>query len=185
MGAARVAVYPGSFDPVTNGHLDILRRACRIFDRVIVAVAHNPAKTHTFSLPERMRMLRDCVRGLPQAEVDAFSVLLVDYLRAKGASTVIRGLRAVSDMDYEFQMASMNRGLHPAVETVFLMPDERYTYLSSSIVKEVARMGARVDEFLPPPAAAMLRARFAARPRGPHRGPGRREAEKARRRRKR
>lgn len=184
MGAARVAVYPGSFDPVTHGHLDILRRACRIFDRVIVAVAHNPAKTHTFSLEERLKMLRQCVRGIPQAEVDSFSVLLVDYLRAKGASTVIRGLRAVSDMDYEFQMASMNRGLHPAAETVFLMPDERYTYLSSSIVKEVARMGARVDEYLPPPAAAMLRARFSL-PRGPHRPRGRREEERARRRRKR
>src|SRR5581483_3865809 len=136
-----IAVYPGSFDPVTLGHLDLIQRACRMFDRVIVAVSNNPSKKHTFSVDERLSMLENAVRDLPQAEVDTFSGLLVDYLKTKKATIVIRGLRAVSDLDYEFQMASMNRRLFSKVETVFLMPDEQYTYLSSSMVKEVGRMG--------------------------------------------
>lgn len=153
---SRVAVYPGSFDPVTRGHLDIVRRASRIFERVIVAVSRNSAKTHTFTIPQRVRMLEESVRGVPRVSVETFSGMLVDFLRAKGSRILIRGLRAVSDMDYEFQIASMNRRLSPEVETVFLMPDERYTHLSSSIVKEVARLGARVDDLVPPPAARML-----------------------------
>lgn len=158
----RIAVYPGSFDPVTRGHLDIIRRACRLFDRVIVAVSDNPSKDHTFDARERVSMVRDCVRGLPQAEVDTFSGLLVDYLKARNARVLIRGLRAVSDLEYEFQLASMNSRLHREAETLFLMPDERYTYLSSSIVKEVARLGARIEGFVPPLAARYLRRRFSA-----------------------
>ena len=156
----RIAVYPGSFDPVTKGHLDLVERACQMFDHVIVAVSTNMAKQHTFSIAERMEMIEECLRDNPRADVDTFSGLLVDYLRSKNARVVIRGLRAVGDMDYEFQMAAMNRHLFPDVETVFLMPDERYTYLSASIVREVARMGAKTDEFLPPPVSRLLRAKF-------------------------
>ena len=155
-----VAVYPGSFDPITLGHLDLIQRACRIFDRVIIAASNNPSKKHTFSVDERMEMLRHAVRALPQAEVDTFSGLLVDYLKAKKAAVVIRGLRVVSDMDYEFQMAYMNRSLYPKVETVFLMPDEQYTYLASSMVKEVARMGSPLRNFVSPFVARKLRLKF-------------------------
>lgn len=153
---SRIAVYPGSFDPITLGHLDIVRRASRLFSRVIVAVTDNSKKKHTFSAKDRLKMVRESIRDIPGAKADCFSGLLVDYMRIKKAHTLIRGLRAVSDMDYEFQMASMNRGIYPDAETVFLMPDERYTYLSSSIVKNVARMGARVEDYLPPAARRML-----------------------------
>ena len=146
---ARVAVYSGSFDPITNGHLDIIRRACRLFDRVIVSVADNSSKRATFAVAERVAMIRDSNRGIKGASVDSFSGLLVDHLRRRRARVVIRGIRAVSDMDYEFQMASMNRRLYPEMETVFLMPDENYTYLSSSMIKEVARLGAEPSDFLP------------------------------------
>ena len=154
------AVYPGSFDPVTLGHLDLIERACRMFDRVIVAVSNNSAKKHTFSVDERISMLEGSVRTIPQAEVDTFSGLLVDYARSQKAHIILRGLRAVSDLDYEFQMASMNRRLYPKSETVFLMPDEQYTYLSSSMVKEVARMGARLDGFVSPHVARKLRLKY-------------------------
>lgn len=156
----KIAVYPGSFDPVTRGHLDIVHRASRLFDRVIVAVLSNPAKKCTFSVADRLRMLEDCVRGMPGVEVDAMPGLLVDYLRARDSHIIIRGLRAVSDLDYEFQMAAVNRQLHAKVETVFLMPDDRYTYLSSTIVKSVASFGASLDHYLPAPAARMLRRRY-------------------------
>lgn len=159
----RVAVYPGSFDPITNGHLDIARRARRLFDRVILTVADNSSKTNTFSTAERVRLVRACVAGLPGVEVDTFDGLLVDYLRRKDSRVIIRGVRAVSDMEYEFQMASMNRAVSPEVETVFLMPDERYTYLSSSMIKEVARLGASVPDYLPAPALEAVRRRFARR----------------------
>ncbi len=154
---SRIAVYPGSFDPITNGHLDIVRRASRLFSHVIVAVTDNSTKGHTFSVKERLGMVKDSIRDIPGAEADSFSGLLVDYMKEKKAPTLIRGLRAVSDMEYEFQMASMNRHLYPEAETVFLMPDERYTYLSSSIIKDVTRMGAQVDTYLPPAARRMLR----------------------------
>ena len=154
------AVYPGSFDPVTLGHLDLIQRACRMFDKVIVTVSNNPGKKHTFSVDERIAMLESAVRGIPQAEIDTFSGLLVDYLREKKATLVIRGLRAVSDLDYEFQMASMNHRLYPRAETVFLMPDEQYTYLSSSTVKEVGRMGASLDGLVSPLVARYLRRKF-------------------------
>ena len=159
----RIAVYPGSFDPITNGHLDIARRARRLFDRVILTVSDNSAKEHTFSTAERVRLAKACVAGLSGVEVDTFDGLLVDYLRRKDSRVIIRGVRAVSDMEYEFQMASMNRAIHPEVETVFLMPDERYTYLSSSIIKEVARMGARVADYLSAPAVEAVRRRFSRR----------------------
>jgi pantetheine-phosphate adenylyltransferase len=154
---SRIAVYPGSFDPVTVGHLDIIKRAARIFDHVIVAVSNNSAKGHTFSLKERLGMVRDSIRTIPNTQADSFTGLLVDYVKRKEARVLIRGMRVVSDMDYEFQMAAMNRSLNPKVETVFLMPDERYTYLASSIVKDVARMGADTDNFLPPAARKLLR----------------------------
>ena len=156
----RLAVYPGSFDPLTKGHLDIIQRACRIFDAVIVAVSNNPSKKHTFSVSERIGMVKGSLKGLTNAKVDTYSGLLVDYLKVKKAGILIRGLRVVSDMDYEFQLASMNRRLYNKVETVFLMPDERYTYLSSSVVKEVAGLGASVDDFVSPAVSRLLRAKF-------------------------
>jgi len=156
----QTAVYPGSFDPLTRGHLDIIQRACRNFERVIVAVANNPGKKHTFSVAERIQMVEASIREIPNAEVDTFSGLLVDYLKSRKARILIRGLRAVSDMDYEFQMAAVNRRLFKEMETVFLMPDEQHTYLSSSIVKEVCQRGAAMDSFVTPPVARMLRRRF-------------------------
>lgn len=153
----RTAVYPGSFDPVTKGHLDIIRRAGSLFDKVIVAVSNNPNKSHSFSVEERMRMLRSSAAGMKQVEVDSFSGLLVDYLKAKRARVVLRGLRAVSDMEYEFEMASMNRRLYPEVETVFLMPDERFTYLSSSTVREVASLGGKLEPFVTPSVVQQFR----------------------------
>ncbi len=156
----RLAVYPGSFDPLTRGHIDIIERASRIFDAVMVAVSTNPVKKHTFSVCERIQMAEDAVRRIPNVDVDTYSGLLVDYLKIKKARVLIRGLRAVSDMDYEFQLASMNRRLYGEVETVFLMPDEQYTYLSSSIVKEVTRLGAAPNEFVSPNVSKALRKKF-------------------------
>jgi pantetheine-phosphate adenylyltransferase len=160
----RLAVYPGSFDPLTKGHLDIIQRACRLFDHVIVAVSNNPSKKHTFSVAERIQMTEDAVRSVPNADVDTFSGLLVDYLREKKARVLIRGLRMVGDMDYEFQLASFNRRLYKEVETVFLMPDEQYTYFAASMVKEVARLGAPSDQFVTPFVAKRLRDKFGAGP---------------------
>jgi pantetheine-phosphate adenylyltransferase len=157
---ARLAVYPGSFDPLTRGHLDIIQRASRIFDHVTVAVLNNSSKKATFSVAERITMIETAVRDLPNADVDTFSGLLVDYLRQKKARVLIRGLRVVSDMDYEFQLASFNRRLFKEVETVFLMPDDQYTYLAASMVKEVARLGAPVDSFVTPQVARALRLKF-------------------------
>jgi len=154
---AHIAVYPGSFDPITKGHLDIVRRASRLFSRVIVIISNNSTKKYTFSRQERLQMVKESIRSIRGAEVDSFSGLIVNYMKKKKAHTLIRGLRAVSVMDYEFQMASMNRRLSPAAETVFLMPDERYTYLSSSIIKNVAGMGAKVEQYLPPAAIRILR----------------------------
>ena len=158
----QIAVYPGSFDPLTKGHLDIIQRAAKLFDKLIVAVSNNPAKSHTFSVDERIEMMRSATKGLG-VEVDTFSGLLVDYLRSRKARILIRGVRVVSDMDYEFQLASFNRRLYKEVETVFLMPDERYTYLAASMVKEVARLGAAVDEFVSPDVARRLKRRFSAK----------------------
>ena len=157
---AQTAVYPGSFDPLTKGHLDIIERACRIFDHVVIAISNNPAKKHTFSVAERLAMAEAAVRGLPNADTDTYSGLLVDYLKTRKSRILIRGLRVVSDMDYEFQLASFNRRLYKEVETVFLMPDEQYTYFASSMVKEVARLGASADPFVPPFVARRLRKKF-------------------------
>ena len=156
----QLAVYPGSFDPLTRGHLDIIQRACRAFGRVIVAVSNNPSKQPTFSVDERLQMVRSSIRSLPNAQADTFSGLLVDYLRSKKARILIRGLRAVSDMDYEFQMAAVNRRLYREMETVFLMPDEQHTYLSSSVVKEVCRRGAPMDSSVTPPVARLMSRKF-------------------------
>lgn len=161
--AARTAVYPGSFDPLTKGHLDIIERAAALFNPVIVAVSTNPSKKHTFSVAERIDMVREGVAGLSRVQVDTYSGLLVDYVQTKNARVLIRGLRVVSDMDYEFQLASMNRRIYKEVETVFLMPDERFTYLSSSMVKEIARLGAPTEEFVPAAIARRLIKKFKAR----------------------
>lgn len=145
----RIAIYPGSFDPVTNGHLDIVHRGRQLFDRVIVAVSKNVHKSPYFSLEERVEHLRHALKGHAGIEVDSFSGLLADYLKKRKAAAVIRGLRAVSDFEYEFQMALMNRRQNTRFETVFLMPDERYTYLSSSLVREISRLGGNVHGLVP------------------------------------
>ncbi|MGA2090695.1 MAG: pantetheine-phosphate adenylyltransferase [Endomicrobiales bacterium] len=144
------AVYPGSFDPPTNGHLDILLRASQLFPQVIVAVTDNRNKNPSFSLAERLTMLRTLTKKIPNVRVDSFSGLLVDYVEQSKASVIIRGLRAVADFEYEYQMALMNRRLNRNVVTVFLMPDEAYTYLSSSVVREVARLGGTVKGLVDP-----------------------------------
>jgi pantetheine-phosphate adenylyltransferase len=160
----RLAVYPGSFDPITYGHVDLIRRSLLIADRIIVAVLGNAAKAPTFTTEERVAQVRRAIRGMKRVEVQAFDGLLVDYLRKTRASVVIRGLRAVSDIEYEFQMAHMNRQLSRNwAETVFLMPAAPFTYLSSSIVKEIARFGGDVRRLVPPHVAAALRARVAHR----------------------
>jgi pantetheine-phosphate adenylyltransferase len=159
----RIAIYPGSFDPVTNGHIDIIARGRHLFDEIVVAVSENPSKRPTFSLSERLRFLRQALRPLGQVRVEPFSGLLMDYVRKKKAVAVIRGLRAVSDFEYEFQMALMNRRQNARFETVFLMPDEKYTYLSSSLVREVSRLGGRVQGLVPPVVATALRKRARAK----------------------
>ncbi len=155
-----VAVYPGSFDPVTNGHVDLVLRGAGIFRKVVVAVLRNTQKQSLFSVEERVALLRESLAGMERVEVDAFDGLLVDYARSKGARHILRGIRAVSDFEYEFQMALMNRRLAPDVETVFLMPREEYTYLSSRLVREVALLGGPLEGLVPPPVLAMLEKRF-------------------------
>lgn len=156
----RRAIYPGSFDPVTNGHLDVIDRARKLFDEVIVAVAHNDQKQPLFTLEERLLLLRGTIGNLDRVEIAPLDGLLVDFAVARQATAVIRGLRAVSDFEFEFQMALMNRKLEATVETIFLMPKEEYTYLSSRIVKEIARLGGNVEEFLPAQVAAALRTKL-------------------------
>ena len=146
----RTAIYPGSFDPITNGHLDIVQRAARLFDRVIVAVAQNEAKGPLFSPEERLELVRQCVAPIPNVTADSFSDLLVHYVERSGSQVIIRGLRAVSDFEFEFQLALMNRKLNGRIETIFMMPKETYTFLSSRIVKEIARLGGEVGCFVPP-----------------------------------
>ncbi|MDH5173965.1 MAG: pantetheine-phosphate adenylyltransferase [Elusimicrobiota bacterium] len=157
MKKKKIAVYPGSFDPVTNGHIDVIKRAIQLFDRVIVAVIDNANKNVLFSVEERMEMLRAVTRGLSGVVVSHFDGLLVDYVKKKRAKVIIRGLRAVSDFEYEFQMALTNRKLAPDIETVFLMPAESYTYLSSSIVKEVVSLKGNVKGLVPRQIEARLR----------------------------
>ena len=155
--AARTAVFPGSFDPLTNGHVDIIERGSRMFDHIIVAVAVNAEKVPFFSVDERVAIIREVFRNQPIVEVDTFDGLLVDYARRRGASALIRGLRAVSDFEYEFQMALMNRRLNHDLETVFLMPDEKYTYTSSRLIKEVFMLGGEVSGLVPPMVEERLR----------------------------
>jgi pantetheine-phosphate adenylyltransferase len=145
----RTAIYPGSFDPLTNGHLDIIERAVKLFDRVVVAVAHNDSKHPLFTIEERVDLVRDCVQHIPQVEVDTFDRLLVDYVNQRSAHAIIRGLRAVSDFEFEFQLALMNRKLNERVETIFMMPKDTYTFLSSRIIKEIARLGGDISTFVP------------------------------------
>lgn len=158
-----LAIYAGTFDPFTFGHIDIARRAHRLFPRLVIAVSTNPEKAALFTLAERQRIIRDAVRGMRGVSIDAFDGLLVDYMRRRGARVVIRGLRALSDFEYEFQMALMNRKLNDEVETVFLMPHEQYSYLSSRLVKEIALLGGDVSQFVTPLVERMLKERVALR----------------------
>ena len=151
-----LAVYPGTFDPITNGHVDILRRSLKLFDRAVVAIAENVRKQPLFTLDERRALISDALGRDPRLEVDAFQGLLADYCKRKGAIVVIRGLRAVADFEYEFQLAHMNRRLAPEVETMFLMTGEESFYVSSSLVKEVALMGGDVSRMVPPGVAKAL-----------------------------
>jgi pantetheine-phosphate adenylyltransferase len=152
-------IYPGTFDPITRGHEDLVRRAGRIFDRVVVAVAASANKQPFFSLDERMDMARQTLADLPNVEVASFSGLLVDFVREQKTNLVLRGLRAVSDFEYEFQLAGMNRVLYPELETVFLTPADQYMFISASMVREIARLGGDVGQFVPPPVSARLAVR--------------------------
>lgn len=153
------AVYPGTFDPFTNGHIDLVRRALRIFPRLVVAVARNPHKSPLFTVEERLAIIRDAIGRLEGVELDTFDELTVDYVRKKGAQVILRGIRAVSDFEAEFAMALMNRKISEDVETVFLMPNQAYTFLSSRLVKEVALLGSNVDDLVPPLASRLLKER--------------------------
>lgn len=153
----RLAIYPGSFDPLTNGHVDIILRGAHLFDRILVAVLVNAEKQPLFTADERVGMIRDVFREYPNVEVDTFDGLMVDYARRKRASVIVRGLRAVSDFEYEFQMALMNRHVEPTLETVFMMPAEQYTYLSSRLIKEVFGLGGEVRGLVPSIVEARLR----------------------------
>lgn len=145
----RTAIYPGSFDPLTNGHLDVIQRAVKLFDRVVVAVAKNESKQPLFTLKERLELVRGATKSLPGVEADSFDCLLVDYANQQKAQAIVRGLRAVSDFEFEFQLALMNRKLNEKIETIFMMPKDTYTFLSSRIIKEIARLGGDVGTFVP------------------------------------
>ena len=153
------AVYPGSFDPVTNGHLDLIARGAKIFDHLIVAVLQNREKAPLFSAEERVNMLREVTKQWASVEVDVFDGLLVEYVQRRQARVILRGIRAVSDYEYELQMALMNRRLEPQVETIFMMPDARYSYLSSHLVREIAQFGGRIEGLVPPVVEERLRAK--------------------------
>lgn len=153
----RVAIYPGSFDPITNGHLDLIERGAKIFDRLIVALLRNPDKDPLFTIPEREEMLRETTRHLPNVEVDTFDGLLMDYAKRRGAQVILRGIRAVSDYEYELQMALMNRKLDPELETVFMLPAEAYSYLSSRLVREIFQLGGSTKGLVPPIVEERLR----------------------------
>ena len=146
----RIAIYPGSFDPLTNGHLDVVQRAAKLFDRVVIAVAENDSKQPLFTLAERVALVKKAVAHLPNVQTDSFGGLLVEYAAAQKAQAIVRGLRAVSDFEFEFQLALMNRKLDEKIETIFMMPKDTYTFLSSRIIKEIARLGGDVSSFVPP-----------------------------------
>ncbi len=156
----RTVIYPGSFDPITHGHLDVVERAARLFDRVIVAVAQNDAKQPLFSLAERRDLVSAAVKRWANVETDSFNGLLIDYARERGANVVIRGLRAVSDFEFEFQLALLNRRMDDRIETIFMMPKDTYTFLSSRIVKEICRLGGDVGAFVPREVHDALRAKY-------------------------
>ena len=160
MKTHRTALYPGTFDPITNGHTDLVARASRVFDKVIIAIAESPHKTPLLSLDERIALTRNEMQGLANVEVVGFSSLLVEFVQEVGAGVILRGLRAVSDFEYEFQLASMNRHLEPDVETLFMTPDERFGFISSTLVKEVARLHGDVSEFVCPEVQLALHRRF-------------------------
>lgn len=151
------AIYPGTFDPVTFGHIDLIKRASRIFDHVIVAVAHSSSKGTLFSVEERIGLLKGCVKGLKNVEVDDFDGLVVDYVKKSGANVMVRGLRMISDFEYEFQMALTNRKLADDIETIFMMPHEEYSYVSSKLIKEAAALGANLGDFIPKEVEAALK----------------------------
>jgi pantetheine-phosphate adenylyltransferase len=163
MASEIIAIYPGSFDPLTNGHVDIIERGSRLFDRIVVAILLNMEKAPLFTVPERVDIAREVFAGNPNVEVDTFDGLLVDYARRKRASVLVRGLRAISDFEYEMQMALMNRHLNPDVETVFMMPAEPYTYVSSRLVKEVVALGGSVNKLVPTLVESRLREKKTAR----------------------
>jgi len=154
------AIYPGSFDPITNGHLDLIVRGCYLFDKLIVAILRNETKQPLFSVEERIEMLREVVDCYPNVAVDSFEGLLVDHAARKGATVLLRGIRAISDYEYELQMALMNRRLHPDIETVFMMASEAHSFISSRLVKEVFGLGGNIGGLVPPPVEVRLRKRF-------------------------
>ena len=158
---SRTAVYPGSFDPITNGHIDLVKRSLTIFDEVIVAILVNPKKSPLFSVQERTALAQEIFLGEPRVRVEHFDGLLIDFLRHCDSRIIIRGLRAISDFEMEFQMALTNRKLAPDVETMFLMPNEDFSYISSSMVREIAALGGDVDKFVPPAVAAALKRKLA------------------------
>ena len=160
----RIAIYPGSFDPITNGHLDVVQRAAKLFDKVIVAVAKSDSKNPLFTLNERVELVSGAIGHLKNVETDCFEGLLVEYVESRGAQAVVRGLRAVSDFEFEFQLALMNRKLNERVETIFMMPKDTYTFLSSRIIKEIARLGGNVDQFVPAHVRTALSEKLSAQP---------------------
>ncbi len=168
MKAKSLAIFPGSFDPITNGHLDIIARGLSVFRRVLIAILVNPEKEPLFSVEERVDIIREAYRNEPRVRVETFSGLLVDYAERVGASVIVRGLRAISDFEFEFQMALMNRRLNSRIETVFMMPAESYSYLSSRLVKEVFQLGGSVHDLVPPVVERRLKEKYA--PSGRKRG---------------
>lgn len=156
----KLVVYPGSFDPLTNGHLDLIERAVKLFDRVIVAIAENESKHPLFTLQERKNLVTQSITHLKNVEVDTFTGLLVDYVEQQGGQAILRGLRAVSDFEFEFQLALMNRKLNQRVETLFMMPKDTYTFLSSRVIKEISRLGGNVDCLVPTPVKLALQSKF-------------------------
>ena len=163
MNKKNMAVYPGSYDPLTNGHIDIIQRGLKIFDKIVVAVLKNPSKTYLFSLEERQQILRSVFKDSPRIEIDHFEGLLVEYLNHKGINTVVRGLRAISDFEIEFQMALMNRKIEPRIETIFFVPSDSYSFLSSKLVKEIYQLGGEVGSMVPEIVDHKLKEKFSRR----------------------